>query len=255
MTVDAIVLAGALNKQPLSTVSDELLEALIPVAGRPMIQWVLDALRESRSVGEIAVIGPSKELRSRICGQDLVFVDSCDTILNNVKRGLSRFQSPQKVLIVTADVPLLTGEAVDDFVSRCQDDSVQVYYSIVRREVVELAFEDISRTYVTIKDGTFTGGNMLLLDSDIFDKYSDVIDRVISLRKKPLELGMLLGFRCIVKYLFRQLSIFDIEQRVYNVLGLKGRAVISDYPGVGVDVDKPKDYSRVQEILVNRCDV
>ena len=153
MTVDAIVLAGALNKQPLSTVSDELLEALIPVAGRPMIQWVLDALRESRSVGEIAVIGPSKELRSRICGQDLVFVDSCDTILNNVKRGLSRFQSPQKVLIVTADVPLLTGEAVDDFVSRCQDDSVQVYYSIVRREVVELAFEDISRTYVTIKDG------------------------------------------------------------------------------------------------------
>lgn len=254
MTVDAIVLAGALNKQPLSSVSDELLEALIPVAGRPMIQWVLDALRESRSVGRVAIVGPSKELRSRVTGDDLMFVDSGDTILNNVKRGISEVQSSQRVLVVTGDIPLLTAEAVDDFVSRCTDDSVQLYYSIVRRDVIASAFEDVSRTYVTIKDGTFTGGNIFLVSSDIFDKYGDVIDRAISLRKKPLELGMLLGLRCIVKYLFRQLSVSDIEQRVYKVLGLRGRAIVSDYPGVGVDVDKPKDYARVQDILSSKHD-
>jgi len=252
LAVDALVLAGALNKPPLSAVSGELLEALIPVAGRPMVQWVVDALRESNSVGRIAIVGPAEELRSRVAGEDLVFVNSSDTILNNVKRGLSAVRSSQKVLVVTADIPLLTGEAVDDFLRRCTDDSVQLYYSVVRKDAIDAAFDNITRTYVTIKDGTFTGGNILLLDSDVFDKYSDVIDRAISLRKKPLELGMLLGLRCIIKYFFRQLSIADIEERVYRVLGLKGKAIVSEYPGIGVDVDKPEDYVRVVDILTSR---
>lgn len=252
MTVDAIVLAGALSRPPLTTVSDEPLEALIPVAGRPMIQWVISALRASAAVDRIVIVGPMEDLRERVTGEGLIFVNSADTILNNVKRGLSQIPSARRALVVTADIPLLTARAVDDFLARCLDDSVQVYYSIVRRDVIEAAYSNIDRTYVTLRDGTFTGGNILLLDSDIFDRYGDVIDRVIALRKKPLEMGRLLGLRCIIKFIFRRLSVTDIERRVHRMLGLRGKGVASDYPEIGIDVDKPEDHIRVEEILRQR---
>lgn len=252
MTVDAIVLAGALSRPPLTTVSDEPLEALIPVAGRPMVQWVIDALRECAAIDKIVIVGPSEDLRKRVTGECLIFVNSADSILNNVKRGLSQIPSAHKALVVTADIPLLTGKAVDDFLAHCTDDSVQVYYSIVRRDVIEAAYSNIQRTYVTLRGGTFTGGNILLLDADIFDRYGDVIDRVISLRKKPLEIGRLLGLRCIMKFLLHRLSVADIERRVYRMLGLRGKGVASDFPEIGIDVDKPEDYNRVEEILRQR---
>lgn len=249
MTVDAVVLAGALNKPPLESVSGERLEALISVAGRPMVQWVIDAIRASRSVDRVIVVGPSDELKRRVVGDNVVFVDSGDSILENVKRGTKHVRPSRRALVATSDIPLLTGEAIDDFVARCDDESVQVFYSIVRREAIERAYSGISRTYVAIKDGTFTGGNVALIDSDIFDRYGEVIDRAISLRKKPVEMCRLLGLRCIVKYLFHSLSIADIERRVERMLSLRGRGVVSDFPGVGIDVDKPEDYYRIEEIL------
>jgi len=249
LTVDAVVLAGALNKPPLESVSGERLEALISVAGRPMVQWVIDAIRASRSVDRVIVVGPSDELKRRVVGDNVVFVDSGDSILENVKRGTKHVRPSRRALVATSDIPLLTGEAIDDFVARCDDESVQVFYSIVRREAIERAYSGISRTYVAIKDGTFTGGNVALIDSDIFDRYGEVIDRAISLRKKPVEMCRLLGLRCIVKYLFHSLSIADIERRVERMLSLRGRGVVSDFPGVGIDVDKPEDYYRIEEIL------
>jgi GTP:adenosylcobinamide-phosphate guanylyltransferase len=253
LTVDAIVLAGALNKPPLELVSGERLEALISVAGRPMVQWVIDAIRASKSVDRIIVVGPSDELKQRVSGDNVVFVDPGDSILENVKRGAKHVRPSRRALVVTSDIPLLTGEAIDDFVARCQDDFVQVFYSIVRREAIERAFSGISRTYVTVKDGIFTGGNLLLLDSDIFDRFGQVIHRAISLRKRPIEMCRLLGLRCMVKYLFRSLSIADIERRVEHILSLRGRGIVSDFPEVGIDVDKPEDYHRIQEILSGRA--
>lgn len=252
MAVDAVVLAGALNRPPLDDVSGERFEALIPVAGRPMVQWVIDALRASQSISRIVIVGPADELRERIVGDNILFVDCGDTILENVKRGTRQVPSSRRALVVTSDVPLLTAQAVDDFLARCRDDSVQVFYSVVRREAIERAFSDISRTYVTIKDGTFTGGNLALLDSDLFERYGEVIDRAIALRKKPVEMCRLLGLRCIIRYVFRRLSVTDIERRVYRMLGLRGKGVVCDYPEVGIDVDKPEDYRRVEEILSGR---
>ena len=44
MLVDAVVLAGQANQGALRDVSSATNEALIEVAGRPMLQYVIDAL-------------------------------------------------------------------------------------------------------------------------------------------------------------------------------------------------------------------
>ena len=43
----------------------------------------------------------------------------------------------------TGDIPLLTPEAVDDFLSRCQGVSADIYYSIVSKEANEAAYPGV----------------------------------------------------------------------------------------------------------------
>ena len=59
--MDAIVTAGGIPRpeDPLYTYSHGDSKALIDVAGKPMIQWVLDALGNAKQVDNVIIIGLS----------------------------------------------------------------------------------------------------------------------------------------------------------------------------------------------------
>jgi hypothetical protein len=103
----------------------------------------------------------------------------------------------------------------------------------------------VKRTYVHLKEGTFTGGNLVVIDPAILVKHHLMIQRAVAMRKKPGQLARLLGVRLLIKFLLRTLSIHEIEARVAKMLGFKGAAIICPYPEVGIDVDKPSDLDLV----------
>lgn len=74
-----------------------------------------------------------------------------------------------------------------------------------------------------------------------------MIAQAVAMRKNPLKLSRLLGFKFILKLLFNRLSMAEIEERVRLILGFRGVAVVSPYPEVGIDVDKPQDLALVEE--------
>ena len=58
--LDCVVLAGGVPRpgEPLHTETAGGPKALIDVAGRPMAQWVLDALAEAQGIGRVLLVGP-----------------------------------------------------------------------------------------------------------------------------------------------------------------------------------------------------
>lgn len=249
-SVDALVLAGAPNNGRLGECSAASNEALIEVGSRTLLEYVIDALRGSSRIGRIVVIGPEKLIRERIGdGSADLIVESGVSLMDNILIGLDAMEGQEQVLIVTSDIPLLTPAAVDDFLDRCSQREAEVYYSVIRREVVEERYPGSKRTYVRLADGSFTGGNIALVSLDVIKRCRDTVERAIQMRKSPWQLGRLLGIRCMIKFLLRTLTIEDIEARVERVFHFKGLAIMTPYPEVGVDVDKPEDLALVRELL------
>ncbi|HPQ10532.1 MAG TPA: hypothetical protein PLQ98_04325, partial [Bacillota bacterium] len=59
----------------------------------------------------------------------------------------------------------------------------------------------------------------------------------------------LLGLRFLVKFITKSLSIEEIEQRAEEILGFKAKAIISTYPEIGIDVDKPSDLYLMENLF------
>ena len=59
----------------------------------------------------------------------------------------------------------------------------------------------------------------------------------------------MLGFVFILKFLAKQLSMGELEKRASSILGYKGVFIISPYPELGTDVDKPSDLQLVRKAL------
>lgn len=76
-----------------------------------------------------------------------------------------------------------------------------------------------------------------------------VAKKLVARRKNPLALARLFGLGLAWKFLNGRLSIREAEDRFAGMLGITGRAVISPFAEVGVDVDKPSDLKLAEEFL------
>jgi len=76
--MNAIVTAGGETepKQPLYEIAHGGLKSMIEVAGKPMVQWVLDAMGKSTEIERVVVVGlpPETDL---VCAHPLVLLLRC----------------------------------------------------------------------------------------------------------------------------------------------------------------------------------
>jgi GTP:adenosylcobinamide-phosphate guanylyltransferase len=247
--VDAMVLAGGEGAIIDPTVR---IKGLVPIAGRPMIEWVVEALRAAETIGKIAVVVPTDEGLGEWA--DLVdHVVICDgSFIDNALAGFSAFSGEQPVLAATGDLPALTPEAVDDFVSQSLAAGAQFSYPLVSAEEMEEQFPGSQRTYVKVSGGMVTGGNMMVLAPEVVRRNRGLGQRLFDARKSPAAMARVLGVPFIFKYITGHLRVDDVERKMEQLLGVKCVAVYTTYASIGADVDKPIDVVVAERVLYAR---
>ena len=242
IVMNAVILAGGQNKGSLYEATGVANKAMIKVADRPMSEYIVSALKRSEQVERVALIGPAG---MDDVGVDIVLPDK-PTLLENVNQGLAAFPNDEYLLMVTADIPLLTPRAVDDFISRAQGMEADIVYPIVSREECENRFPGQKRTCVRLKEGIFTGGNIMLLRSRFIRQQQVLIEQVYAMRKQPLKLAGMLGFSLVLRLCLGLVSLSEVERAAGRLIRGRAKAVITTFPEVAFDVDKPADLEAVR---------
>lgn len=249
VSVNALVLAGRAASDALRDYAAARCKALVDINGKPMIQYVIDGLSASARVERVLVVGPRADLAAAISGSKVQLADDGDGIVENIRIGARLLPSDQPILIAGSDIPLLTAEVVDAFLDMCQQRQADLYYPIVERSVSERKYPLVRRTYVTLREGVFTGGNIFLIAPWIVEPVAPKAAAFIARRKSPLQLSRMLGFGFVLRLLLKQLTIAELEARIGALWGVRGAAVIFPLPEVGIDVDKPDDLQLVRAVL------
>jgi len=249
---DAIVLAGGVTSEELKKVAPYDNEALIIIGNYPMIYYILKSLRASEKVRRICIAAPPA-VREVVKGDpDLLFAEAGEDAIATFLNGLERLKeegTTEKVLVMTCDIPFITKEAIDDLLERCEQLQADFYYPFTSKEANEQKFPGVRRTYVKLKDGIFTGGNLFVIRPEIVPRVIDMGRKQVANRKNPLAMGRLLGLGLVWSYLWGRLTTDAVEKRFNKVLGIRGKGIISPYAEVGVDVDKPSDLELAERVL------
>jgi len=111
----------------------------------------------------------------------------------------------------------------------------------VPKAAVEARWPGMRRTYARLRDGVFTGGNLILLDKALFERALPMARKIVDLRKKPLALAGTVGWGILFKLLLGRLRVRDVERRAEQLFGMPMRALVTEHPEVGVDADSEED--------------
>jgi GTP:adenosylcobinamide-phosphate guanylyltransferase len=253
--MDVVILAGGETPAALAESLDASTppeRALIEIAGRPCIAYLLDSLCEVAGLEKVVVVGkPSTLAALPTLAPNAVGVEAGETLVENVLAGAERASSSQ-LLLCTVDIPLVTAQTWDEFLTRVQSNNLEAAYPIVRRETVERELPSGKRTYATLTDGTFTGGNAFVLPRARLADLQKVIEAAYRARKNPIAIARLLGLFFVFKAIARKLSILDLERKMSQVLKCRAGAVEMQDAAIAFDVDKPDDFQLAQSTLRTR---
>ena len=252
MLYDAIILAGGENSGDLKKIAPYDNEALIIIGNYPMIYYVYKSLRQCMRVNKIVISGPVEALRNLLGREEnLFFISPGEDVvesLANAAKILEDQGTSERLLIMPTDIPFITSEAIDDLIDR-KEIFKQTFLPVTSREVNEAKYPGVVRTYVKMREGTFTGGNLFIVREAVIQQSIDLARAIIARRKNPLAIARIFGFSMMLKYLCGRLTFKQAEKRFQEVLGIKGKAIVSGYAEVGVDVDKPSDLELAQKYM------
>ena len=168
--MDALVLAGGIPEpdEPLYTYTQGGYKALLEVAGKPMIQWVLDALGQSMKVDRIVLSGLNSE-SGLSCNKPINFISNQGPMLENIRAGVKRVlelnSQAGHVLVVSSDIPGITPGIVDWVVQTAQETNDDVYYYVIPRQAMETRYPGSKRSYTRLKDVEVCGGDINVIRS------------------------------------------------------------------------------------------
>jgi GTP:adenosylcobinamide-phosphate guanylyltransferase len=255
--MDAIVTAGGVPtpEDKLYKYTKGASKAMVDVAGKPMIQWVLDALSDAKEIDNVIITGLSPN-SGLTCKKPLYYISNQGRMLSNIVAGVAKSLELNKrnkyALIVSSDIPAVKAEHVDWIVKKCMETKDDLYYGVCPRDVMEKRFPDSKRTYTPLKDMEVCGADMNLIHVSMTTDHLDTWEALIGNRKSPLRQASVIGWGTLIRLLFRQATLDELVQRASESIGIKARAIVWDTAEASMDVDKPNQLELLRADLVKQ---
>jgi GTP:adenosylcobinamide-phosphate guanylyltransferase len=253
--ITTVVLAGGPPDELAAHTPGAPNKAFIDIAGVPLVARTLQALRATPQVGRIIVVAPSQAHGSRA----LELADECRAdgrkIRDSLASGLRDLPPDDDVLVSTSDLPVLTPEAIADFIARARAANADITYGCLEKRTHAARFPEVPHTWARLRDGTYCGGGFVTIKPRAYPALASFIERLGHARKNPLQLASLFGWDVLAKFAVRRLSIADAERRASRLVGAPVRAVVSPYAETAVNVDRLSDIALAERLIAANASV
>ena len=244
--ITALVLAGSRTERNLlCEYAGVTHKSLIRLGGRTLLERVIGSLREA-GVGRIAVSTSHDDVIVEAQALSAKVLPAGPSPSGSVEDGARNLGFP--LLVTTSDHALLKPEWVTQFLADIPPEA-EIALLLAPEAAVRAAAPETQRSYLTFRDGRFSGCNLFYLRDERALAAIAVWRRVEAYRKQPWRIAALLGPTTLVSYALGRLTLDQAVERLGARVGLKAAAVRSNYGLCAVDVDKPSDLDLVRRLV------
>ncbi|MGE4432101.1 MAG: NTP transferase domain-containing protein [Sphingobium sp.] len=260
-SVSAIILAGSRpGVDPLAQAAGVATKALVPIAGRPMIDHVARALLAHPRIGEVIIMAQRAEeiaahpqtawLREE---PRIRFADSGDGISQSLLDWMAGEDARLPALVTTADNVLLNGAILDAFLAGAQ--GADIAAAMVERAVLMQAYPQSRRTWLRFRGGAWSGANLFWLGGEKAAPALRKWREIEQDRKKGWKIISAFGPLLLLGAGLRLLSVHQAIAGAGRRLGVgAARVVALPVAEACIDADKPDDITLIESILARRGD-
>lgn len=246
--VSVLILAGqrAGVVDPLCTDAGIEKKAVLPLCGKPMLDYVLEALQSAKIRAPYFVSGYTSG-HSALLRQSPQSEGPAGSALVAFENGIAF-----PALMTTADHPLLTAEMITHFINAAQASGADFCVGLADKAIIQPAYPHVRRTYLNFSDRSVSGCNLFYFANEKSLAAIRFWERAQKDRKRPMRLASHFGVRILIDYIFKRLTLNGAFKYASTRMGVDAKPILIPIAEAAIDVDKPSDKVLVEQILNRR---
>ncbi|MDX1918397.1 MAG: nucleotidyltransferase family protein [Candidatus Caenarcaniphilales bacterium] len=259
--INALILAGKRNSDPFSEVENK---AFLDIKGKLSISWVIQALTQSKYLANEPFISvkPTQvklfEDKLGLSGTRYRLIENNGSPIDAIiscSLNLAKNSPAQKLLITTADHPLLTPEMVDHFIEAAITQRSELAFGVVNGKRYPPSL--LKRTWHRLNpDCWLSGANLFFFEVDKLTGQVIFATRLVEgFRKKPILMSLSLALQnlsFIFKLIRQTAQLEDANEILSDASGIKVRLIELPYSEACIDIDKASDLEMARRIMLSR---
>jgi len=252
-------------------------KCLIPIKGKPALEYMLDVFHDIGSKN-IYIAGDERELKDNLgSDKNVNYIDCKGALSTKISKILSEFQlgKDEPLLFMQGDTPLFNKRSLLYFLDRCDLDNADFFHPFAPKECIEFFNDYFNRRYMFTKDIDTRLNCMTLLKprrcnfryvQDIADNRKvDSQDKDFGNYSNPKNF-LMTAFRALgpggfvkvaemlstlvlsyskyhnlFKFMKNRTTVADIEKYVSRAFKARVNAVITPYAEGTLDLDSQRD--------------
>jgi hypothetical protein len=161
-------------------------------------------------------------------------------------RWLAEHDPAPTFLVVTTDLPFISGATLRRYVEACPEDA-DLTLPLISKAQWDDRFPGTGATFARLGDGEWTAGCAYRMRSAAFRSALPHIEAVFQNRKSVLGMARLLGPAFLFRFITRRLTVPDLERKIQTMLGCQAVAVRDSPPELAYDIDDDTDLAYARQ--------
>jgi molybdopterin-guanine dinucleotide biosynthesis protein A len=247
-----LILAGAEKGALYETTGIEC-KACIPIKGKAMLDWVIEAFKKSPHISDIIVVGPENVDKLKSIKYVRKRIPQGNNIIYNIIAGIWYlkhvvYKSAKKhngYLVSFCDAVFLRPDIIAHTLKNIEKSKSDFVLHYVEKGAYKNFGPSVKRTFIPVGSKAYTGSTIYYLKSSKYlPNLIYKLSAIRKIRKKPKQIMDYL--KCEGK------SLPQIGKALSKLLSIKVKLLSSPYPEMGMDVDKQEDLDFAEIYFNNR---
>lgn len=253
-----LILAGRRGgaHDPLAAAAGVSHKCVVPVAGRPLIEHVLDAAlgwpeadRILISIDDPAPLEALPRLARPIAEGRVRILPAYPKLPASILAAAKEARFP--LVVTTADNVLLTSHALAEFAHRAEATEGEAAVAVARREAVLAAHPEGQRRFYHFADGAFSGCNLYWIGREEALRAVRAFEGGGQFAKHPARIAAAFGILNMIRFRLGWLSLPAMMARLSHALDVPIRTIEMADGRLAIDVDNERTHRIAGELLAD----
>lgn len=255
--ISVIVFAGSHQNDPspLLKAARVTNKALINIANKPIIYYVLDAINKSKLVKSIYLVGLNHQDLQVTIDKQIYFLPGNAMRFDNLISTLNHLNSfefpPEHILIMPSDIPLITAEIIDQCIllMNIPETNKDGYVGIISKNVMENSFPNANKRYSRLKEGEYCGSDINAIRVRAILSNEILFRNLLENRKSRVRMILRVYPIFILRYIMGRLSINHIINLFKKKFDVDITHYLNPFAEAGMDLDYPEQLERFENLV------
>lgn len=240
-------------------------KCLVEIAGRIMLERVVDSLRQSEAIQPIyisiedeAALRTVPTLAKWLDDGIIRVVKSARNLADSVVSGIDEIEkelgpdAAWPILVTTGDNALQTPTMVQDFLDKGLNSESDIAMAFTRDDVVLKEHPEPGLAFHRLKDGGFSANNLYLMRSPNCLNAVNVFRSGGQFGKRHIRILKSFGLMPFILYKLKATTGSKLLARIGRNLGIKLEMILSPFADGPIDVDNMGSFTLCETILKKR---